>query len=130
MFGDVANSNIFTRIFRHSIVHLDLENLLEFKDLKLKKVLNLTLLNVQRRSPIRPEKLQDDYNCRYRVKHFEKIEIFGDVTNSNIFTRIFRYLTIHLDLKDFLEFKDLKFRKLLNLTFLNIQRRSPREVTR
>jgi hypothetical protein len=41
--------------------------------------------------------------------------------NSNIFARIFRYSTTHIDLKnilEFKEFKDLKLRKLTNLTFL------------
>jgi hypothetical protein len=56
--------------------------------------------------------------------------------NSNIFTRIFRHLTVHLGLKDLLELKEfkdlglkvLKLRKLLNLNLLEhskkIQRRS------
>jgi hypothetical protein len=57
------------------------------------------------------------YNCYFRVNHFEKIKLFGDVVNSNIFARIFGYSTVHLKLK---EFKGLELRKLKNLTFLNI----------
>jgi hypothetical protein len=38
----------------------------------------------------------------------KKIEIFGVVVNSNIFTRIFGHSTVHLDLKDLLELKEFK----------------------
>jgi hypothetical protein len=76
------------------------------------------------------------YNCCFPRQNFEKkIEIIGDVVNSNNFTRIFGHSTGHLDLKDLhelkefeglelMKFKELKDLELLNLIFLNIQRRS------
>jgi hypothetical protein len=39
----------------------------------------------------------------FRVKHFDFIEIFGDVANSNIFTIIFGHSTARLDLEDLIE---------------------------
>jgi hypothetical protein len=51
----------------------------------------------------------------FRVKHFDFIEIFGHVMNSNTLTRIFEHSTVHLDLKD-----------LLELNFLKIQKKIPR----
>jgi hypothetical protein len=44
----------------------------------------------------------------FRAKHFEKFEIFEDVANSNIFTRIFRYPTVLSDLGLDLDLKDLE----------------------
>jgi hypothetical protein len=64
------------------------------------------------------------YNyCFFHVKHFEKFDFF-DVVNSDIFMQIFEHSTVQLDLKNLLklkQFKDFERRKLLNLTFLNIQ---------
>jgi hypothetical protein len=48
--------------------------------------------------------------------------------NSYIFARIFRYSTTYIDLKnilEFKEFKDLKLRKLMNLTFLELPKKIP-----
>jgi hypothetical protein len=56
------------------------------------------------------------YNCYFfRVRHFEKVEIFGGVVNLNIFTRIFRHSTVHLDLRDFLELKEFRDLELIEL---------------
>jgi hypothetical protein len=57
--------------------------------------MDLTFLNIQRRSLRRSR--EDTRSCIivvFRVKHFEKFEIFGHIVNSNIFTRIFRHSKI------------------------------------
>jgi hypothetical protein len=80
-----VNSNIFARIFRYSTTHIDLKNILEFKefkDLKLRKLMNLTFLEHPKKIPRRSR--EDTRSCIIvvsRVKHFEKIEMFGDVVN-------------------------------------------------
>jgi hypothetical protein len=108
-------------------VHFNLKDLIEFKefkDLELSELSNLTFLDIQR-SKVDSEKIQNGVELLFfRVKHFEKIRIFGDVANSNIFTRIFEHSTVRPDLED-LELKEFKN---LELDFLEhsekIQRRS------
>jgi hypothetical protein len=55
------------------------------------------------------------YNYCFCVKHFDFIEMFGDVVNSNIFMRIFWHSTVHLDLKDLLELKEFKYLERIEL---------------
>jgi hypothetical protein len=108
-----VNSNIFTRIFIHLAVHFDLKDIIElkeFKDLELSELSNLTFLNIQR-SKVDPEKIQNGVELLFfSCQTFDKIINFGDVVNSNIFTRIFGHSTVHLDLEDLglKEFKDLE----------------------
>jgi hypothetical protein len=66
IFGYVANSNIFTQIFRHSAVRLDLKDLLElgkFRDLELRKLLNLTFFE-------HPKKIPRKYKMMYNYCFF------------------------------------------------------------
>jgi hypothetical protein len=74
---------------------------------------NLWTFKDPKRIPRRSEKIHDDVQLLFLVSNISrKSKIFGDA-NSNIFTRIFRHPTVHLDLKELLELKEFKDLDLL-----------------